>query len=130
MAAVTKEPQNLEAEIAVLGCAFLSQTALDKVCEEVTADMFYSDQNRKVFNAIKELTTKNIPIDSTTIVDYLEKNNELYNVGGIEYITEIIDSVATASNFVFSTSISKSRDKPLIESSLSIAAIISSAVSE
>ncbi|MBQ3142173.1 MAG: replicative DNA helicase [Bacilli bacterium] len=98
MAAVTKEPQNLEAEIAVLGCAFLSQTALDKVCEEVTADMFYSDQNRKVFNAIKELTTKNIPIDSTTIVDYLEKNNELYNVGGIEYITEIIDSVATASN--------------------------------
>ena len=96
--AVSKEPQNLEIEIAVLGCAFLSQSALDKVCEEVNPEMFYSVSNRKVFETIKDLVSKNIPIDSNTVIDALDKKSELSNIGGIEYITEIIDSVATTSN--------------------------------
>ncbi len=96
--AVSKEPQNIEIEIAVLGCAFLSQSALDKVCEEVNPEMFYSVSNRKVFETIKDLVSKNIPIDSNTVIDALDKKSELSNIGGIEYITEIIDSVATTSN--------------------------------
>ena len=37
-----KMPQNLEAEMSILGSCFLSVYALDKVCEEVTSEMFYS----------------------------------------------------------------------------------------
>lgn len=96
--AVSKEPQSLETEIAVLGCAFLSQSALDKICEELSSEMFYSSQNRRIFEVIIELVNKNIPIDSTTVVDELDKKGELSNIGGIEYIKEIIDSVATTSN--------------------------------
>ena len=36
-------PQNLEAEANALGCAFLTPYALDKVCEELSSDMFYSE---------------------------------------------------------------------------------------
>ena len=41
-----KEPQNIEAEINALGCAFLSKDALDKVCEELTSEMFYEKKNQ------------------------------------------------------------------------------------
>ena len=40
-----KEPQNIDAEISVLGCGFLEKTALDKIMDEVTDEMFYSDEN-------------------------------------------------------------------------------------
>ena len=47
---VRKMPQNLEAEMSVLGVAFLdSKDSLAKICEELTPDMFYSDQNKKLF---------------------------------------------------------------------------------
>ena len=49
-----KMPQNLEAEMSILGACFLSTYALDKVCEEVTSDMFFSNANKIIFNAIIE----------------------------------------------------------------------------
>lgn len=96
--ATRKMPQNNEAEMSVLGVTFLSKTALEKVCEEITEEMFYSDAHQKIFNAIKSLYTENIPLDVTTLTEELDKKKNLNAVGGIEYITEIIDSVATAAN--------------------------------
>lgn len=93
--AVTKEPQNLDAEISVLGSAFISNDGLSKVVEELHEDIFYSEANKKIFSVIKDLHTKNIPIDSTSVTNELEKRKELSMVGGIEYISDIINSVAT-----------------------------------
>ena len=50
-----KLPQNLEAEMSILGACFLSSYAIDKVCEEVTSDMFFSEANKVIFEAINEL---------------------------------------------------------------------------
>ena len=99
--AVRKEPQNLEAEINVLGCAFLSKSALDKVCEELNSSMFYNKQNQIIFDTIKSLNTKNTPIDSTTVSNELEKNKQLSNIGGLEYLMEVINSVATIANLEY-----------------------------
>lgn len=93
-----KMPQNLDAEMSVLGAAFLTKTALQKVCEELTDDMFYNEANQKLFNAIRSLYMENIPLDITTLMDELDKRKALSAVGGVEYITEVIDSVATAAN--------------------------------
>ncbi|MBQ4262866.1 MAG: replicative DNA helicase [Bacilli bacterium] len=93
-----KEPQNLEAEMSILGCAFLEKNALDKICDEVTEDMFYSDANREIFNVIKKLHTNNIPIDITSVCNELDKTKSLAKVGGVEYITEIIESVPSTAN--------------------------------
>ena len=96
---VRKMPQNLEAEMSVLGVAFLdSKDSLSKICEELTADMFYSDQNRKLFETLKSMYENKIPIDITTITEELDKKKNLAAIGGLEYISEVIDSVATASN--------------------------------
>ncbi len=89
--ALKKEPQNLEAEINALGCAFVNEASLEKVCEELIGEMFFNKPNAKIFSVIKELHTKNISVDSTTVINELDKRKELNEVGGIEYITEIID---------------------------------------
>ena len=103
--AVRKMPQNIEAEMSVLGVTFLNKTALEKVCEEITEDMFYDEANQKIFNAIKNLYNENIPVDVTTLTEELDKKKSLNSVGGIEYISEIIDSVATAANVDYYISI-------------------------
>lgn len=91
-------PQNLEAEMAVLGCSFLTNYALDKVCEELDSDMFISEPNRRIFDAIKSLHQSKIPLDSATVKNEIEKKGSINLIGGIEYLSEVIDSVITAAN--------------------------------
>ena len=93
-----KPPQNLEAEMSVLGCAFLTSYALDKICDELDEDMFISEPNKRIFSAIKSLHQNNIPLDSATVKNEIEKKGSINTIGGIEYWSEVIDSVITASN--------------------------------
>ena len=111
---VRKMPQNLEAEMSVLGVAFLNKNALVKICEELYSDMFYSDANKKLFEAIKSLYDAKVPVDITTVKDELDKKKNLNAVGGIEYISDVIDSVATAANLDYYIKIVK--DKALLRS--------------
>lgn len=93
--ALKKDPSSIEAEINALGCAFINEMSLEKICEELISEMFFGKANSKIFSVIKDLHTKNIPVDSTTVINELEKRKELSEVGGIEYITEIIDSAGS-----------------------------------
>ena len=94
-------PNNLEAEESVLGACFLSKYALQKAIENLEPDSFYSDKNRKIFAAMTSLSEEKTPIDITTVTSYLKKKNELTEVGGVEYLTEILNYVPTASNIDF-----------------------------
>ncbi|HHX32666.1 MAG TPA: replicative DNA helicase [Mollicutes bacterium] len=93
-----KMPQNLEAEMAVLGSAFLTTYALEKVCEELLPEMFLNAANKRIFEAIYELHQNKIPLDSTTVKNEIEKKSNISSIGGIEYLSEVIDSVITAAN--------------------------------
>jgi len=117
-----KMPQNLEAEMSILGSCFLSSYALDKVCEEVSSDMFYSDANRKIFEAIYELHERKTPLDSTTLTNEIEKRDNINAIGGVEYLSEVIDSVITAANIDYYIDIvrEKALRRKLIEVSTAI----------
>ena len=104
-----KMPQNLEAEMSVLGVAFLDDKLISKIVEEVNEDMFYDDRNKKLFQAIKSLHEQSIAIDVTTISDELDKTKNFSAVGGIEYLTEVIYSVATAANLDYYINIIKEK---------------------
>ena len=104
-----KMPQNLEAEMSVLGVAFLDDKLISKIVEEVNEDMFYDDRNKKLFQAIKSLHEQSIAIDVTTVSDELDKTKNFSAVGGIEYLTEVIDSVATAANLDYYINIIKEK---------------------
>ncbi len=117
-----KMPQNIEAEMSILGSCFLSTYALDKVCEELTSDMFYSEANKKIFESIYSLHQNKIPLDSTTLINEIEKHENINSIGGIEYLSEVIDSVITAANIDYYIDIvrEKSLRRKLVEVSTSI----------
>ena len=94
-------PNNIEAEQAVLGSCFLSKYALQKAVESLLPSSFYNEKNGKIFSALTALQEEKTPIDITTVTSYLKKTNELTEIGGVEYLTEILDYVPTASNIDF-----------------------------
>ena len=94
-------PKNIEAEKSLLGSMFWSFESLQKGCEEVYKDMFYLESHGKIFEAIKELYQNQSPVDITSITTYLISNDRLKEVGGVEYLNEIISSVATGANIEY-----------------------------
>lgn len=104
-----KMPQNLEAEMSVLGVAFLNKNALNKICDELYPEMFYSEANQKLFEAIKSCYDEKIPVDITTVKEALDRKKNLNAIGGIEYLSEVIDSVATAANLEYYIKIVKDK---------------------
>lgn len=91
-------PNNIEAEESVLGACFLSKFALQKAAENLTPESFYSDKHAKIFATMTALLDEKTPIDITTVTSYLKKKNELTEVGGVEYLTEVLNFVPTATN--------------------------------
>lgn len=92
------EPNNLEAEMCVLGCAYMSSSSLEKMCDELTSDMFYDKRNATIYTALSELKRRNEPVDSTILKNEIEKIAPINSIGGVEYLTDVIDSVVSASN--------------------------------
>ncbi len=91
-------PHNLEAEQSVLGAMFLSKLAIQKSVENLTKDMFYSDSNGRIFSAIQDLDEMGSSIDITTVMAELDKRKELKQIGGVEYLSEIVNIVPSAAN--------------------------------
>ena len=91
-------PQKIDAEQSILGSMFLSDRALQRILETINKDMFYLDSHKKIFEVIKNLADNKSPIDITTVTAELDKKKILNQVGGVEYLTQIINSVPTAAN--------------------------------
>lgn len=102
-------PQSKEAEKAVLGSAFLSKTALQKICDELSPEHFYSEANAKIFETLQELNDEDKPIDITIVTNKLSEKKILSQVGNVEYLSEIIDSVPSASNVEYYINIVKEK---------------------
>ncbi len=91
-------PNDIIAEQSVLGSMFLTKYALDRACESLKEESFYLNSHQKIFKTIKEIADKKIPLDLTILTSELKQKNILDEVGGVEYLTEILDSVPTAAN--------------------------------
>lgn len=91
-------PHNIEAEQSVIGAMFLSKYAINRACEELYPELFYLDSHAKIFEVIKELADDKKPIDITTVIEGLNKKKYLDKIGGVEYLTEVVNSVPSAAN--------------------------------
>ena len=89
-------PHNIDAEQSVLGAMFLTKKALQKALELLDGSEFYSDNHAKIFECMKNLEARGSVVDITTVADELSNKNWLKQVGDIEYLTEIIESVPSA----------------------------------
>ena len=91
-------PHNIEAEKSLIGSAFWSYGALQKVCEEVTSEVFYLDSHSKIFEVINSLYQDKKPVDASTVTTEIINRGYLVQIGGVEYLNSVIESVATGAN--------------------------------
>ncbi len=89
-------PSNYEAERAVLGALLIDPDAIIKVANFLRAEDFYRTRHGQIYEAISALNERREPVDFVTLVDELERNNRLDEVGGPAYITDLIAGSATA----------------------------------
>mgnify|MGYP004516885145 FL=1 len=92
-------PNDLEAEQALLGCLFLSQDACMEVFSMIKPTDFYSNAHQKIYQAMLENYSKDIPNDYITVSKMLTSNGQLEEVGGLGYITDLTNFVPSAANF-------------------------------
>ncbi|MBQ74299.1 MAG: replicative DNA helicase [Gammaproteobacteria bacterium] len=91
-------PHSIEAERSVLGGLLLDENAWDSISGIVSADDFYRGDHRIIFRCMQQLVEQNNPLDIITISESLDAVNELGNVGGLAYISDLADGTPTASN--------------------------------
>ena len=93
-------PQNLEAEMSVLGGVLLENDALNRALEILTPEDFYRESHRKIFEALIVLSEKNEPADLVTLTAILKSRDGLDDVGGSSYLATLVEYVPTAANIV------------------------------
>ena len=91
-------PHSLEAEEAVLGAVLLDPACLPRAMEILNEKHFYQTANQKVFRAIISLFGKNITADLVTVTDWLKQNKMLDEIGGPDYLSNIVANVLTTAN--------------------------------
>ena len=96
--ATKKVPYDLVAEQSVLGAMMLSKKAIEKACEKLFVSSFYSEKNQIIFKAIVDLHDKKVPIDLTTLTSELNNSNKINDIGGVEYIADLLSIVPSAAN--------------------------------
>ncbi len=94
-------PQDIEAEKSVLGALMLDKNAVIKVADLLTADDFYNPYHSKIFESVIELFEKSEPVDILSITNKLKERNILKEAGGSAYLTELINSVPTATHISY-----------------------------
>lgn len=91
-------PCNTEAEEYLLGALISDDTVIYDIVDLVRAEDFYSDINRRVFQAAYELFTEGEAIDLITIAEQLKKKNDFETVGGYSFLTSLTDGSFLSSN--------------------------------
>ena len=91
-------PHSIEAEQAVLGGLLLDSQSWDNVADVLRGDDFYRKDHRLIFEAIGALAAQGQPCDAVTISEYLERNSQLAEVGGLAYLAGLARDTPTAAN--------------------------------
>jgi len=91
-------PQNIEAEIAVLGALMIDENAIVKIADFLSADDFYRSSHRIIFEAMLRLYEKQEPIDVLSVSNVLKEQKKLEDIGGANYLAELVGSIASSSN--------------------------------
>lgn len=91
-------PQSLEAEKSLLGSLMLDKNAILKVVDFLQSRDFYKGTHQEIYTAMQNIFEKGDPIDLLSISTRLKEKEKLDEVGGNAYLTELINSVPTATH--------------------------------
>ncbi len=91
-------PYDLAAERWVLGSILLERTAIVPVDSLLVPDDFYLETHQQIYAAMRDLyhSTPRVPSDLGTVQAELTRRGQLAPVGGVAYLLDLMNSVATA----------------------------------
>ncbi len=102
-------PANIEAEQAVLGTIFFENYMMKTITDKLVESDFYYPNHKLIYKVMKDLYKQEISIDYVTVVNHLESTSQLTKAGGIEYITQLANTVPSTSNFLHYINIVKDK---------------------
>ena len=92
-------PYNMQAEQSVLGAALMDETVLNRLITDMEPEMFYSDQNRAVYETMRSLYTESEAVDLITLVNALGNNGTFAGADDAKvYVTHLAETVPAISN--------------------------------
>lgn len=92
-------PSALEAEVSLLGTMLVYPSSTRSAMEEGLMDVdFYSESHQKIFRAMQALYQKGTPVDFTSVSTRLQDENQLDQIGGVSYLSQLIDAAVTSAN--------------------------------
>ncbi|MFP3713536.1 replicative DNA helicase [Isoptericola variabilis] len=91
-------PQDINAEMSVLGGMLLSKDAIADVVEQIRGTDFYKPAHEQIYDAVLDLYGRGEPADAITVAAELQKRGELGRVGGAPYLHDLMAGVPTAAN--------------------------------
>ena len=89
-------PHDLDAEKSVLGAVLIDSGTINSVVEFLKSEHFYSREHQLIYSAMVTLYEKQQPIDVVTIQDELKKTDSLKQIGGKNYLSDLINTVPTS----------------------------------
>jgi replicative DNA helicase len=86
-------PVSMEAERSILGAILLDNSLYDQAAENLTPDDFSLDAHRRVYSRMRDLQESGRPVDMITLVEELDRRKEVEAIGGVAYLSSLIDGV-------------------------------------
>ncbi|HWR61726.1 MAG TPA: replicative DNA helicase [Clostridia bacterium] len=91
-------PNSVEAEQSVLGAMLLDKEAISTATETISGEDFYREAHKEIFEAIVDIYNRSEPVDLITLTEKLKTRKTLDAVGGITFLTNLMDAVPTTHN--------------------------------
>ncbi len=91
-----EKPHSIDAERAVLSGIFIANDALNDIEPILKADDFFLPAHRIIFETMRGLGFKNIPMDLTTVAANLREGGKLDAIGGPAYLGQIVSVNSTS----------------------------------
>jgi replicative DNA helicase len=84
-----KLPANIEAEQALLGSILVNNDILDELSNIINSLKFFDPIHRRIYEVIESLNSKGMIANPITLKNYFENNNNLNEIGGIDYLVKL-----------------------------------------
>lgn len=91
-------PQNIDAEISLLGSVLLDSEVITVIADKISSEDFYDKRHGTIYNAVLRLYEQNKPVDLLTLSSALKDQDELEQIGGSSYLTQLTNAVPTAAH--------------------------------
>jgi replicative DNA helicase len=91
-------PHNLEAEMALIGSVLVDREIMGTVGEVVRPSDFYAHVHETIFTVLTDLFDRGEPLDKITVAEALRTRDQLDKVGGLSYLSTLMDTVQTAAS--------------------------------